>query len=83
VTSKMTKPEKEDSRMEKQRAPSARKAQELQALVQGQRDAQSGADLLSPLVRLSTERVWQEAWEEEQAQALGRRRDERGSSEPG
>jgi len=69
--------------MEKKRAPSERKAQEIQALVQGQLDAQSGEKLLSTLVRLSTERGLQEALEEEQAQALGRRRYERGSSEPG
>jgi putative transposase len=69
--------------MEKKIAPSERKAQEIQALVQGQLDAQSGEELLSTLVRLSTERVLQEALEEEQAQALGRRRYERGSSAPG
>jgi transposase-like protein len=69
--------------MEKKIAPSERKAQEIQALVQGQLNAQSGEDLLSTLVRLSTERVLQEAWEEEQAQALGRERDERRAREPG
>jgi putative transposase len=63
--------------MEKKRAPSERKAQAIQALVQGQLDAQSGEELLSTLVRLSTERVLQEALEEEQAQALGRGRYER------
>ena len=63
--------------MEKKIAPSERKAQELQALVQGQLDAQSGEELLSTLVRLSTERVLQEALEEEQAEALGRERYER------
>jgi hypothetical protein len=47
--------------MEKTRAPSERKAQEIQALVQGQLDAQSGEELLSTLVRLSTARVLQEA----------------------
>ena len=47
--------------MEKKIAPSERKAQEIQALVQGQLDAQSGEELLSTLVRLSTERVLQEA----------------------
>jgi hypothetical protein len=35
--------------MEKRIAPSERKAQELQALVQGQLDAQSGEELLSSL----------------------------------
>jgi len=42
-------------------APSAEKAQELRALLQGQNDAQSGEELLSALVRLSTERVLQDA----------------------
>ena len=74
MTSKITKPEKEDSRMEKKIAPSARKAQEIEALIQGQLDAQSEEELLSTLVRLSTERGWQEALEEEQAVALGRGR---------
>jgi len=63
--------------MEKKIAPSERKAQEIAALVQGQLDVQSGEELLSTLVRLSTERVLQEALEEEQAQALGRGRYER------
>ena len=58
--------------MEKKIAPSERKAQALRALLQGQRDAQSGEELLSTLVRLSTERVLQEALEQEQAEALGR-----------
>jgi transposase-like protein len=69
--------------MEKKIAPSERKAQELRALVQGQLDAQSGEELLSTLVRLSTERVWQEALEDEQAQALGRERSERREEERG
>ena len=69
--------------MEKKRAPSERKAQEIQALVQGQLDAQSGEELLSTLVRLSTERVLQEALEEEQAVALGRGRYERREEERG
>lgn len=60
--------------MEKRIAPSAEKAQALRALLQGQTDAQSGEELLSTLVRLSTERVVQEALEHEQAQALGRGR---------
>ena len=38
---------------------------------------QSGEELLSALVRLSTERVLQEALEQEQAEALGRSRYER------
>jgi putative transposase len=69
--------------MEKKIAPSERKAQEIQALVQGQLEAQSGEELLSTLVRLSTERVLQEALEDEQAMALGRERYERRDSELG
>ena len=60
--------------MEKKRAPSEQKAQALRALWQGQQDAQSGEELLSTVVRLSTERVLQEALEHEQAEALGRSR---------
>ena len=60
--------------MEKKIAPSERKAQELQALLQGQCGAESGEELLSTLVRLSTERVLQEALEQEQATTLGRER---------
>jgi putative transposase len=60
--------------MEKKIAPSEVKAQALRALLQGQHDAQSGEELLSTLVRLSTERVLQEALEQEQAEALGRGR---------
>ena len=60
--------------MEKKIAPSEQKAQALRALLQGQTDAQSGAELLSTLVRLSTERVLQEALEQEQTTALGRGR---------
>ena len=60
--------------MEKKIAPSEVKAQALRALLQGQTDAQSGEELLSTLVRLSTERVLQEALEQEQAEALGRGR---------
>jgi putative transposase len=60
--------------MEKKIAPSEVKAQALRALLQGQTDAQSGEELLSTLVRLSTERVLQEALEHEQAETLGRGR---------
>lgn len=60
--------------MEKRIAPSAVKAQELRAMVQGQSDVQSGEEMLSLLVRLSTERVLQEALEHEPAEALGRGR---------
>jgi transposase-like protein len=56
--------------MEKKIAPSERKAQALRALLQGQ----SGEELLSLLVRLSTERILQEALEQEQTTALGRGR---------
>ena len=65
--------------MEKTRAPSERKAQELHALLQGQLGAESGQEFLSTLVRLATERVLQEALESEQAMALGRERYERGA----
>ena len=47
--------------MEKKIAPSEGKAQALRALLQGEHDAQSGEELLSTLVRLSTERILQEA----------------------
>jgi putative transposase len=60
--------------MEKKIAPSEQKAQALRALLQGQTDAQSGEALLSTLVRLSTERVLQEALEQEQTTAWGRER---------
>jgi putative transposase len=69
--------------MQKRIAPSEAKAQELWALLQGQSDAHSGEELLSLLVRLSTERVLQEALEEEQAAVLGRSRYERGTGTPG
>jgi hypothetical protein len=42
-------------------APSEQKAQELRAMLDGQSEAQGGGELLSALVRLSTERVLQEA----------------------
>jgi hypothetical protein len=60
--------------MEKTRAPSEQKAQALRALRQGQAEGPRGEDLLSLWVRLSTERIWQEAVEQEQALALGRGR---------
>lgn len=59
------------------------KAPELRALRQGQREAQRGEEVLSPLERLSTERGWQEAWAPEQAEALGRARYERRTQTPG
>jgi putative transposase len=64
-------------------APSAVKAQELRAMLQGANESQSGEELLSMLVRLSTERVLQEALEQEQAQTLGRGRYERREGAPG
>lgn len=60
--------------MEKKIAPSEQKAQAVRALLQGQSEVQSGEELLSTLVRLATERILQEALEEEQAAALGRGR---------
>ncbi len=60
--------------MQKRIAPSEQKAQALQALLAGQTEGQSGEELLSTLVRLSTERVLQEALEQEQAAELGRGR---------
>lgn len=60
--------------MEKKIAPSEQKAQALKAVLPGQLDGQSGEELLSTLVRLSTERILQEALEQEQAEALGRGR---------
>lgn len=53
--------------MEKKIAPSEQKAQALRAVLQGQAEGQSGEELLSLLVRLSTERILQEALEQEQA----------------
>ncbi|MBI3799757.1 MAG: transposase, partial [Deltaproteobacteria bacterium] len=69
--------------MEKRIAPSEKKAQALQAVLQGQLDGQDGEEILSTLVRLSTERVIQEALEQEQAVALGRERYERREGERG
>jgi hypothetical protein len=47
--------------MEEKRAPSEVKAQAVRALLHGQTDAQRGEGLLSTLVRVSMERVVQEA----------------------
>jgi putative transposase len=69
--------------MEKRIAPSEQKAQELRALLDGQSEAQSGSEWLSALVRLSTERVLQEALEQEQAETLGRARYERRAGSQG
>jgi putative transposase len=64
-------------------APSEHKAQELRALLEGQSETQSGGELLSALVRLSTERMLQEALEQEQAELLGRARYERRAGSQG
>ena len=69
--------------MERRIAPSEHKAQELRAMLEGQTQAQSGSELLSALVRLSTERVLQEALEQEQTQTLGRVRYERRAGSQG
>jgi len=55
--------------MEKKIAPSEHKAQALRVLLQGQAEGQTGEGLLRLLVRLSTERILQEALEQEQAEA--------------
>lgn len=60
--------------MEKRTAPSEQKAQALHTRLQGQTEGQSGEERLSLLVQLATERILQEALEEEQAVALGRGR---------
>ena len=60
--------------MEKQIAASEQKAQALRALLQGQGEGQSGEELVHLLIRLATERILQEALEEEQGVALGRGR---------
>jgi transposase-like protein len=64
-------------------APSERKAQEIAQWLEGQSATQSGEELLSALVRLSTERVLQEALEQEQTEALGRSRYERQATPQG
>ena len=57
--------------------PSEQKVQELAHWLEGQSAPRSGEALLSAFVRRSTERVLQEALEQEQAEALGRNRYER------
>jgi len=49
----------------------------------GQSDAQSGEELLSALIRLSTEWVLQETLEQEQTETLGRGRYERQATPQG
>lgn len=63
--------------MAKKIAPSAVKAQELTALLQGHTEMQSGEEWLSTLVQLATERVLPETLEREQAEVVGRNRSER------
>ena len=56
------------------RAPRERKAQEIAQWLEGQSEVPTGEELWSAFVRLSTERVLQEALEPEQSAALGRSR---------
>ena len=63
--------------MSRKIAPSVAKAQEITALRQGHTTAESGEALVSIFVQLATERVLQETLEQEQAEVLGRGRDER------
>ena len=60
--------------MEQRIAPREQKAQALRTLRQGQAEGQSGKELWSLLLRLSTEGILQEASEQEHAAALGRGR---------
>jgi hypothetical protein len=69
--------------MPQQIAPSALKAQELTALLEGHTQANHGEEVLRTLVQLATERVGQEAFEREHAAVLGRGRYERRSSARG
>jgi putative transposase len=69
--------------MPRKRAPSEQTAQELAHWLTGQNDVQSGEEVLSAFIRLATERVLQEALEQEQTEALGRRRYERQSTTSG
>jgi transposase-like protein len=64
-------------------APREQKAHELAQWLERQSDTQSGEEVLRALVRLSTERVLQEALEHEQAESLGRSRSERQPAPPG
>jgi transposase-like protein len=63
--------------MPKRIAPSAVKAQERAALLQGPTEVESGEEWLSTLGQLATERVLQDALEREQTELLGRNRYER------
>lgn len=61
----------------KKAPPSEQKAQAIRDLLSGMDGSKSGGQLLSQLVRLSTERVLQELLEEEQKEVIGRERYER------
>jgi transposase-like protein len=59
------------------RAPSEERAQAIRDLLGGDSKERRGAELLSELVRLSTEQVLQQLLEQEQGEFLGRKRYER------
>ena len=61
--------------------PSAQKAQALRELLNGEAQGVTGSEMISHLVKLSTEKVIQELLEQEQADFLGRCRYERQSDE--
>jgi transposase-like protein len=63
--------------MSRKITPSARKAHEITAVLDGQSEAHRGEALWSALIRLSTERVLQDPLEQEQTEGLGRGRYER------
>lgn len=67
----------------KRNAPSKEKEQAINELLSGRKSSQSGAHMLSELVRLSTEKVVQELLEREQSDFLGRDRYERNESSAG
>ncbi|MBN1962655.1 MAG: transposase [Deltaproteobacteria bacterium] len=61
--------------------PSEEKAQALKALLNDNTQTNSGSEMISKLVRLSTEKVIQELLEHEQTEFLGRCRYERQDDE--
>jgi putative transposase len=69
--------------MSRKITPSARKAQEIAELLDAQSAAHNGEELLSALIRLSTERVLQDTLEQEQTEVLGRGRYERQATPQG
>ena len=69
--------------MAQKRAPSAVKAQELTALLQGHTERNSGEEWRSTLVQLATARVLQETLAREQPAVLGRNRYARWAAMPG